>query len=59
MEFLTAEDIATLLKISYVNALAFIKFSGIDYITVGRQYRVLKNKFEAFVSKKGHTNVYF
>ena len=58
MEFLTAEEIAKILKISYVNALSFIKYSGVDYITVGRQYRVLKSKFEAFVNKRGNIQVY-
>ena len=58
MEFLTAEDISKILKISYVNALSFITYSGVDYITVGRKYRVLQSKFEAFVSKKGNIQVY-
>lgn len=58
MEFLTADDIAKILKISYVNALSFIKYSGVDYMIVGRQYRVLKSKFETFVNKKGNIQVY-
>ena len=57
MKFLTAEEIAEILKISYPSALAFIKYSGIDYIKVGNQYRVCEDKFKAFLTKKGHTEV--
>lgn len=53
-EFLTPSDIADVLQISYDSALAWIKQSGVDYLKVGRQYRVMANKFLAFVQRKGH-----
>jgi excisionase family DNA binding protein len=52
---LTPHDVADILKVSYETALEFIKYSGIDYIKVGRQYRVSKDKLTAFLQKKGHT----
>ena len=53
MKMLTPKEIAEILQISYDSALAFIKSSGIDYIKVGRQYRVSQQKFETFLAKKG------
>ncbi len=50
---LTAADISRILKISYHSALDFIKYSGIDYIKIGNQYRVSEEKFRAFLSQKG------
>lgn len=52
-EFLTPQDIADILLISYESALAFIKQSGIDYWQIGRQYRVSKETFETFMKRKG------
>ena len=52
-EMLTATEIAKILKISYHGALDFIKYSGIDYIKIGNQYRVSEEKFRAFLSQKG------
>ena len=57
MKFLTVEEIAEILKISYPTALAFIKQSGIDRLKIGHQYRVSEDKFYAFVSRKGHIDV--
>ena len=54
---LTPKEVADILKISYESALAFIKYSGVDYIKVGRQYRVSSDKLHAFVMKKGSTIV--
>ncbi len=54
---LTPREVAALLKISYDQALAFIKYSGIDYIQVGRQYRVDEGKLRAFLSQKGGVTV--
>lgn len=54
-EMLTPKDVAKILKISYESALAFIKYSGIDYIRVGNQYRVSAEKLKAFLNKKGQT----
>ena len=50
---LSPAEIAQILKISYHKALEFVKFSGIDYIKIGSQYRVSKEKFYAFVNSKG------
>ncbi len=47
-DFLTAKDISEILRISYPNALKFIKFSGIQYIKLGNQYRVTKEAFIKF-----------
>lgn len=52
-DMLTAADISKILKISYHSALDFIKYSGIDYIKIGNQYRVSEDKFRAFLAQKG------
>lgn len=52
-ELLTPKEVAKILKISYEAALAFIKYSGIDHIQIGRQYRVSKDKLAAFLQQKG------
>ena len=56
---LTPREVAEILKISYEAALAFIKYSGIDYHKIGNQYRVSAEKLRAFLNKKGpiHTNL--
>lgn len=56
-EMLTPKEVAEILKISYEAALAFVKYSGIDYVKVGRQYRVSEEKLKAFLMRKGHTVV--
>ncbi len=48
-EYLTPKEVAELLKISYDNALEFIKGSGIPYVKVGRQYRVSARKLDEFL----------
>lgn len=53
-EFLTAKDISNILEISYVNALNFIKFSGIQYLKIGNQYRVLTENFDKFTHSRGN-----
>ena len=55
-ELLTPREVADVLKISYESALAFIKYSGIDFIKIGNQYRVSADKLRAFLSKKGSTH---
>ena len=52
---LTTKDVAEILKIGYEAALAFIKYSGIDYHRIGNQYRVSEEKLRAFLSRKGPT----
>ena len=49
INFLTAKEVSQILKICYQNALAFIKYSGIEYVKIGRAYRVEKKKFYDFV----------
>lgn len=56
-EMLTPREISKILKIGYESALAFIKYSGIDYIKAGNQYRVSADKLQGFLSKKGPTHV--
>lgn len=53
MEMLTAKEIAKILKISYHEALHFIKYSGVDYIKIGNRYRVSSDKLQAFIAAKG------
>ena len=50
---LNPRNIAEILGVSYEAALAFIKYSGIDYLQIGRQYKVAEDKFEAFLRQKG------
>ena len=52
-ELITAKEISEILKISYPQALSFIKYSGMDYLKIGNQYRVIKSKFYDFLNKKG------
>lgn len=54
-EMLTPMEVAKILKISYESALGFIKYSGLDYIRVGNQYRVSAEKLKAFLNRKGQT----
>ena len=56
-KLLTPHEVAAILQVSYDSALAFIKHSGVDYVKVGRQYRVAEDKLTAFLMKKGRTIV--
>ena len=47
--YLTVKEIAELLKISYDSALDVVKYSGIEYVQIGRQYRVLESKLHEFL----------
>ncbi len=49
INFLTAKEVSQILKICYQKALAFIKYSGIDYVRIGRTYRVEEKRFYDFV----------
>ena len=51
-KYLTANDISKMLKISYDKALEFIKYSGVEYVKIGRQYRVAESKFTEFLYPK-------
>jgi excisionase family DNA binding protein len=59
VEFLTPKEVAELLKISYIRALDFIKYSGIQYIKIGNQYRVTKANLEKFLNVKNNVIVKF
>ena len=50
---LTPRVVAEILRVNYETALAFIKYSGVDYLRVGRQYRVQESKLKAFLARKG------
>lgn len=54
-EMLTPKEVAEILKVNYETALAFIKYSGIDYHKIGNQYRVSEEKLRAFLNRKGST----
>lgn len=55
--FLTVQDIADILRVSYDSALMFVKTSGVDYLQIGRQYRVSAEKLQAFLQRKGRVVV--
>ena len=50
---LAPHEVAAILAVSYDSALCFIKYSGIDYVRIGRQYRVSSEKLQAFLAKSG------
>ena len=56
-KLLTPKEVAAILQVSYDSALAFIKYSGVDFLQVGRQYRVSEDKLRAFLNKKGQVTV--
>ncbi len=51
-EYLTPQELAKLLKISYHNALLFIRESGIPYLKLGRQYRVNRNQLDTYLQRQ-------
>ncbi len=59
-KYLTVAEVAEMLKISYETALNFVKHN-VDYVSVGRRYRVLESKLNAVlypeksVKRKLHT----
>ena len=44
-DVMTAKDVAGVLGISYVMALRLIRFGGMNYVRIGRAYRVSKQNF--------------
>ena len=50
--YMTPSEVAEMLKISYDKALELIKYSGVEYVQVGRQYRVLESKLNAILYPK-------
>lgn len=54
---LSPREVAEVLGISYEAALAFIKYSEIDFVRVGRCYRVAEDKLTAFLLQQGQVVV--
>lgn len=48
-EYLTVYDVARILKVSYDKALELIKYSGMEYVKIGRQYRVSPQKLNDYL----------
>ena len=48
-EYLTVYDVARILKVSYDKALELIKYSGMEYVKIGRQYRVSTQKLNDYL----------
>ena len=44
-DVLNARDIACVLNIGYVKALGLIRYGGMNYIRIGKTYRVSKQNF--------------
>ncbi len=49
---MTPYQIAEMLQISYEQALDFIKYSGVKYFKVGRQYRVFERTLINFLNSR-------
>ena len=57
MKYLTPHEIADILQISYEKALEFVKFSGVPYVRIDRQYRVEESAFKTFLTRKGNIHI--
>ena len=55
--WLTPNDIAEMLQISYEKALDFIKYSGVKFTKIGRQYRVFESSLNAFLAKNTYIDL--
>ena len=47
--YMTVTEVAEYLKVSYDTALGLMKYSDMECIQIGRQYRVLESKLNAFL----------
>ena len=54
---LTPRELAGILRVSYEAALAFIKYSGIDFLQIGRRYMVAEDKLTEFLLQEGQVIV--
>ena len=54
---LSPREVAETLGISYEAALAFIKYSGVDFLQIGRRYLVAEEKLTEFLLQKGQVFV--
>lgn len=52
-EILTAKMIAEYLEVGYTKALNIIKYSNLDSLKLGKEYRVTKKAFEAWLYAEG------
>lgn len=47
--YMTVTEVAEMLRISYDKALELMKYSNMECVKIGRQYRVLESKLNAFL----------
>jgi excisionase family DNA binding protein len=47
--YLTVAEVAEMLRISYDKALELMKYSAMESVKIGRQYRVLESKLNAYL----------
>lgn len=53
-ELLTPQQVADIFKVSYHTALDIIKYSGIGYVKIGKQYRISKEKLATYLQATGN-----
>lgn len=51
MKMLSPAEVAERLNVSYDTALQMIKYSGIPYVKIGRQYRVGENVINGMINQ--------
>lgn len=51
MKMLSPAEVAERLNVSYDTALQMIKYSGIPYVKIGRQYRVSENVINDMINQ--------
>ena len=58
-KMLTPAEVAERLNISYDTALTMIKYSGIPYVKIGRQYRVSEDVLNDLLTSDGPVTILF
>ena len=56
-QFYGAKDISEMMGICYAKALAFIKYSGVEYVRINNVYLVEKSNFYSFIKSNKHSVV--
>lgn len=56
-QFYSARDISDIMGICYAKALAFIKYSGVEYVRINNVYLVEMTNFHSFIKENKHINV--
>ena len=56
-KMLTVNDVAKILQMSYDKTLDFIKYSGVEYLQIRRQYRVPEDKLRDFLMKNSKKTI--